>query len=90
MQNIRNNKEIRYGSQFRFLKVSQDEVLYTLKNVKDSKSHGYEDLSNKVLKLINGALAPSLLECLMHVSIDRSTDRLTGQLIGRLTNRLID
>ena len=56
----KDNKEIRQESQFRFLKVSQDKVLYTMKNVNDSKSCGYNDLSDKILKLIGGALAPSL------------------------------
>ena len=55
----KDNKEKRQESQFRFLKVSQDKVLYTMKNVKGSKSCGY-DLSDKILKLIGGALVPSL------------------------------
>ena len=60
IQDICNSVRIVNGPEFSFSKVSQTEVQSALANLNVNKSCGHDGLSNKVLKLVGDALAPSL------------------------------
>ena len=60
IQDICNSVRIVNGPEFSFNKVSQTEVQSALVNLNVNKSCGHDGLSNKVLKLVGDALAPSL------------------------------
>ena len=47
------------GPKFSFNKVSQTDLQSALANLNVNKSYGHDGLSNKVLKVVGDALAPS-------------------------------
>ena len=59
------------GPKFSFSKVSQTEVQSALANLNVNKSYGHDGLSNKVLKLVGDALAPSLTK-IFNICIDEN------------------
>ena len=61
VQDIRDSVRIVNGPKFSFSKVSQTEVQSALANLNVNKSYGHDGLSNKVLKLVGGALVPSFV-----------------------------
>ncbi|PFX16582.1 RNA-directed DNA polymerase from mobile element jockey [Stylophora pistillata] len=60
VQDIRDSMRIVNGPKFSSSKVSQTEVQSALANLNTNNSYGHDGLSNKVLKLVGGALVPSL------------------------------
>ena len=71
IQDIRNSMRIVNGPKFSFSKVSQTEVQSALVNLNVNKSYGHDGLSNKVLKLVGDALAPSLTK-IFNICIDEN------------------
>ena len=65
------------GPKFSFSKASQTEVQSALANLNVNKSYGHDGLSNKVLKLVGDALAPSLTK-IFNICIDEKEERGMG------------
>ncbi|XP_022808140.1 uncharacterized protein LOC111345128 [Stylophora pistillata] len=68
-QDIRDSVRIVNVPKFSFSKVSQTELQSAFANLNVNKSYGHDGLSNKVLKLVGGALVPSLTK-IFNICID--------------------